>query len=659
MFFDDLNIGARKKDTALRQPPPVPNTGWVPPRELPNLSNAVMISIDTETKDPALSTEGPGWARGKGHIVGVSLGAIDKFNNVGTWYFPLRHEFQPEDNLDPKVIIPWLKTQLETPHIPKVFANASYDIGWLTEENIYVKGEINDVQFAETLLNDDFKVNLEFLGNKYVGKGKDSSAMYRWLAETYGGNINSDQRKNIFRCPPKLVGYYAESDALLPLLILQKQYTKLAEEDLLDVYRMECDSIIMLVRMRMAGVTIDLKKAEQLYAELAIDIQIATKNLSDTIGFPVNVNSGQDLKKMFDKLGLEYPSTAAGNPSFQKEFLNTVENPLIKFVLEIREMEKIRSTFIRSYILESNVNGKIYCQFHPMKNESSGTKTGRFASSTPKLQNIPVRSKLGKRVRKLFIPDEGHVAWRKSDYSQIEYRMLAHYASGPGSNELRETYNNDPKTDYHTVVQNNVKKITGIEIDRKPIKNINFGLLYGQSERGLAYKAGFTEAQAKDVFKAYHQGATYVKPTMDAIAQEVHEFGYIKTVMGRRTRFNLWEKKGFGERSTPIPYDQALSRYGSNIIRSNAFRGVNYKLQGSAADVIKKAMLACFTNGVFEVTGMPKLQVHDELDFSVKSYSKEQKEAYNEMEYLLENALKLNIPVKVETGEGPNWGEIE
>ena len=680
MFFEDEEITPRKA-ARLKAPPPIPETGWRPPQYFPNLSDAVVISFDVETKETDFG-HGPGWSRGKGHIVGFSVGAIDRRGNRGKWYFPVRHEIEPEWNLDPKPCFAWLKETLETPRIPKVGANVLYDIGWLTEEDIYVFGELHDVQFAEALLDEQGEVALEYLGGKYLGEGKETAELYAWLAAAYGGDANQRQRANIYQAPPRLVGPYAESDADLPLRVLEAQWKHLTAEGLLELYRMECDLIPLLIRMRRAGVSIDIPAAEQLFVELGHDITRLKAELFGKTGVQANVNSGDDLAKVFDAAGIEYPRTAGGKPSFRKEFLKGLEHPIADLVNEIREHEKIKGTFVKSYLLESNVNGKVYCQFHPLRGDEGGTKTGRFSSSDPNLQNIPVRTKLGKKVRKAFIPDYGHHSWKRYDYSQIEYRMLAHFAVDGKeldivrviefwkdingvwgmdnfADSLRATYNADPKTDYHDVVQRNVKEITGLHIDRKPIKNINFGLLYGQSEKGLAFKAGFTPEQARGVFTAYHQGAPYVKPTMAAVGLEVQTFGFVRTILGRRTRFNMWEPSGRGEFGVALPYEAAIRQYGHRIRRAFEYRGVNYKLQGSAADVMKRAMLAAANSGVFDVIGVPRLTVHDELDFSVIEDSPIQNEAWAYLTHVLENSTPLRIPVRVDFGSGPNWGSIE
>ena len=660
MFFEEEDLGQLKKKAALRLAPPVPDTGWLPPREFPNLAGAAVISFDTETKETDFE-HGPGWGRNKGHIIGFSLAAIGRDGSRGKWYFPVRHEFEPQYNLDPASCFAWLKTQLETPHIPKVGANLLYDIGWLTSENIYVSGELHDVQFAEALLNEDGEVNLEYLGQKYAGVGKESETLYCWLAEAYGGDASPKQRENLFRAPARLVGAYAESDADLPLRVLEKQWPIIQAEGLSDVYRMECDSIYLLTRMRLTGVNIDLAAAERLYVELAGDIQKLNLQLHEQTGVWANVDSSGDLARVFDAAGIPYKRTAKGAPSFTKDFLKTVEHPIADLVREIREHSKIRNTFIRSYILESNVNGRVHCQFHPLRGDDGGTRSGRFSSDKPNLQNIPVRSKLGKRVRTLFIPDAGHMAWEKDDYSQIEYRFLAHFAVGDGADMVRDRYSQDPKTDYHEMTQELVKLIANMLIERKPIKNINFGLLYGMGEAKLARQIGIAMKIAKEIFKAYHQGNPYVKATMDAAANEAQMRGFVKTILGRRSRFNLWEPRqiNYEQRAIALPHDAALRAYGADIQRAHTHKAINRKLQGSAADIIKKGMHRCWKEGVFDVIGVPKLQVHDELDFSVIDDSPAQREAYRYMRYVLENAIELRVPVIVDSGRGPNWGAIE
>jgi DNA polymerase I-like protein with 3'-5' exonuclease and polymerase domains len=667
MFFDDFELIPRKR-ARLKVPPPIPETGWRPPSSFPNLSTALAIAFDTETREDDFA-HGPGWARGKGRIVGFSVAALGHAGERWRGYFPLRHEVEAHNNLDPETCLSWARHVLEsTPHIPKIGANLLYDVGWLTEENVFVAGPLLDVQFAEALIDESGDTNLDWLGEKYLGVGKHASLLYEWCARAYGGNATGIQRSNIFRAPPSLVGPYAEADAEMCFDIFSRQRAILEREGTLSLFDMECSLIRLLVRMRRQGVQVDLDRAAELHYRLKLDIEAKEKALHDEHGLRVNVDSNDDVSKLFDVAGVPYPRTLPssrhpnGQPSFQKDWLKAQEHPVGKAVNYIRELKKVRSTFLRSYILESNVRGRLHCQFHPLRSDDGGAKTGRFSSSDPNLQNIPVRTKEGKEVRTIFVPFHGHAKFNKKDYSQIEYRMLAHFAVGPGSEELRAKYNNDPKTDYHDVVQTNVKNITGILIERRPIKNLNFGLLYGQGEGLLAQKNNFEKRQATEVFKAYHLGAPYAKPTMAAIAQEVQIYGYVTTILGRRTRFEMWEpiETNYNEGRQPaLPYELAVRRYGPRIKRAFDYRGVNYKLQGSAADVIKKAMVALDQSGVFDVTGVPLLQVHDELDWSIPDESPIVAEAHRFIEYTLETAVTAKVPIKVDSKYGPNWGAID
>jgi DNA polymerase I-like protein with 3'-5' exonuclease and polymerase domains len=204
MFFDDVDIAPKKRVT-LRLPPPIPHTGWTPPSEFPNLSAATCIAFDTETKDIDLVDMGPGWARKRGHIVGVSIAAEDRLGNTGKWYFPVRHEVQPEFNMNPDNVFGFLKPVLEDRRTAKIGANLMYDIGWLTEENIFVDGPLLDVQFAEALVCEDL-VALDILGRKYLGIGKTTNMLYEWLERAYPETSDRQRRADIFRAPPSLVG---------------------------------------------------------------------------------------------------------------------------------------------------------------------------------------------------------------------------------------------------------------------------------------------------------------------------------------------------------------------------------------------------------------------------------------------------------------------
>ncbi len=649
LFWEDLPV-SRKRGDIVRPQPPIPDTGWKPPTYFPDLSRANVISIDTETYDPDLLDCGPGWARGVGHIVGVSVGA----DNGGRWYFPVAHEVEPEDNLDQEKVFAWLRAALANKSQPKVGANILYDLGWLRQHGIEVAGDLYDVQYAEALLHESAQVGLDILGEKYLKEGKESNLLYQWCADFYGGNPTGKQRANIYRSPPRLVGPYAESDADLPLRIIDLQYPHLHSEGLYEVFRMECDLIRLQMDMRFEGVQINISRAEQVREELLkkeVEYQARLKKL---VGFECNVNSNDDLSKAFDSIGLAYGRTAKGAPSFTKPFLNSLDHPVGEVIREIRTCQKMVGTFIDSYLLKNHINEKVYCQFHALRGEGGGTRSGRYSSSTPNLQNIPSRDPvLGPLLRSMFIPDHGHLYWRKYDYSQIEYRFLVHYAQGPGSYAIQQFFNDNPDADYHQVTQQLVKDKTGIWLERKAIKGINFGLIYGMGIPKLTKTLGLTRVKGKELFAAYHTGAPFVQPTMDYFSKQALSTGTVETIMGRRSRFDLWEPSN--RKGIPLPYDKAILQYGG-IKRAYAHKALNRALQGSAADLMKKAMLKCYQDGIFNETGIPRLTVHDELNFSDPGGHEK---AFKEMLNVMETALSLKIPIKADAEIGENWGHVK
>lgn len=666
MFWEDTAVSSRGQKVA-RTMPSIPETGWKAPLQFPDLSRATHMSLDIETYDPDLLDKGPGWARGVGHIVGVSIGAPGH----GRWYFPIRHEVCPEENLDPEIVFRWLRETLGNPAQPKIGANIIYDVGWLEYEGCPVRGELVDVQFAEALLDERAKVGLEILAQKYLGEGKTSSILYQWCSDFYGGPPNSDQRKNIYRAPPSLVGPYAESDADLPLRLAPILYRLMESEGVLPVFRMECGLIPLMIKMRIAGVRVDIPKAEEMSAALHAREAIGEAKLSEIAGVKLDANStGATLAKAFDRLGLKYPRTApsrlhpTGQPSFTKKFLETVDNPISLAIRDLRRLNKLRTVFIDSYILNSHIGGMVYGQFHLLRGDEGGTRSGRLSSSTPNLQNIPIRDQeLAKLIRGMFVPDLGHRFWRKYDYSQIEYRFLIHYAVGEGSEEIRRHFNLHPDTDYHEMTLDMVAPYAGWDVStpelrkiaRRPIKNINFGLIYGMGVDKLSGDLGLSRKDGKTLFANYHRAVPFAKKTADATSEEAKQSGVITTIMGRKSRFDLWGPTGYNSDAVGLTLDKAVLAYG-RIERAYTHKALNRRLQGSAADLMKKAMWDCWTQGIFDATGVPRLTVHDELDFSDPGG---RDEAFREMNYVMENCIRLKIPVKAELDIGPDWGNCK
>ena len=428
------------------------------------------------------------------------------------------------------------------------------------------------------------------------------------------------------------------------------------KENLLDIFIMECELIPLYVAMRFAGVSVNLDYAEKLREDLQGKEIIVQEQLNKTAGFGVNVNASDSLAKVFDGVGLSYGKTKKGNPSFTKDFLKTVEHPVADLIREVRKLSKLRGTFVESYILESAINGKVYGQFHPLRGDSGGTRSGRYSSSNPNLQNIPSRDKIiAPMIRGLFMPDEGHPFWRCYDYSQIEYRFLVHYAVGKSGHAARKLFNDNPDLDYHDFAQSLVKEKTGMFIERKPIKNINFGLIYGMGKSTLAEQLGLTKSKAGHLFQAYFEAVPFAKDTMDDVMEIAQKTGQITTILGRKSRFDTWEPSNWQDKRRALPYEWALKEYGQ-IQRAYTHKALNRRLQGSAADLLKVDMHQCWTQGIFDETGVPRLTVHDELDFSDPGGKDK---AFNEMQHIMETAIPLKIPVKVDFEIGKDWGHVK
>lgn len=663
MRFDEVGLfwqdppRVRGKNVA-RVMPDIPETNWRKPAEYPDLRGSPYISFDVESYDPHLREHGPGWARGDGHVIGISMSAILR-GKPWSRYYPFKHEVCTDQNLPKDDVLSWANEQLVR-NQPKIGANLIYDVGWLRQEGVGVGGELHDVQFAEALLSESAHVSLDILGRKYVGEGKDTDQLYQWLAAYYGGGTNSNQRANLYRCPPCLVGPYAETDASLPVSVLKAQWPMLEQLGLQELYRLECDLIPLLVEMRFAGVPVSLDRAEQVRSVLVAEEKELGRQLKCMVGFDVNVNAADSLAKAFVKLGLAFNKTKSGKPSFDKSFLPSVTHPIGKLILEQRKIRQTKRTFIEGAVLEAHVKGIVYPQFHPLRGDDGGARSGRFSSSNPNYQNLPSRDeRIGPLVRTLIIPDfrVGHTKWRRKDYSQMEYRLLAHYAIGQRSDDVRRRYQHDPNTDYHRLVQELIVELTGVDLPRKIVKNINFGLCYGMGVEHLAEVIGLALAEAKKVFEAYHKAAPFTKATMQACAREAAETGVITTILGRRSQFELWEAIEYRgrDRLPALPYSMARAKYG-DVKRAFTHKALNRRLQGSNADFMKKAMLQCWKDGAFAVCGVPRITVHDELDFS-QGDGNDVEKAFAYVAHIMETCIPVRVPIRVDTQTGASWGD--
>lgn len=683
-LYDNDQV-ALKAQTHLRALPTFRDNGWRPlqPWQWPDMRDCCFISHDTENKELDFDN-GAGWAREAVIPVGHSLTGYWRDGTSKSLYLPMRHEVDAHLNLNPDTVTRYVRDQLHTAHIPKGYANGIYDIGTSTESAIYVQGTVHEIQFAESLLSEDENVALEVLAKKWLGEGKDSNEMYEWSAQAYGGNPTGAQRANIYRISPMLVGPYAEQDSALIRPILWKQWQHMDQEQLLDLYRMECKLIKLLVRMRMQGCRIDLPYIDTLSIEVdqALKIAIAEFHVLTGIHTSDSCPTG-DIAKAFDKLGIPYRITdVTKKPSITADDLKLIPHRVAALALEIRQLGKVKSTFIEGTLRSKHLNGILHGSFEPMRGEAgTGARTGRFVSNNPNLQTIPVRTELGKKIRKAFIPFDGHHCFTEQDVSQYEYRLLANFSvdriggtdrdpifgPGPTSNKLRERYRTDPDTDYHDQTRGMILEKTGKILERKPTKTVNFGLMNLMGIDLLAFELSLPTKEVRTLLDAYHEANPYVKASAKHFEREAQRTGYVKTAMGRRRRFNLWEPKPQWDDETKtytkwpgLRYQHALATYGQNIQRARCHTALNSITQGSNADGIKAWMVNADDAGVFDVIGVPLLTVHDALGFSQIDNSPRTLQAFDHLKHLGETALPmLTIPIRVDTARGPNWGTLE
>ena len=611
---------------------------WNIPSEFPDLRHHKQIAIDLETCDPKLTTLGPGWVRNDGFIVGVAVAA-------GDWqgYFPIRHA--NGHNLDPKITMRWLQKQLDTPHIDKIMHNATYDLGWLQAENVNVQGRIVDTMITGALVDENrYSYSLDNLGRDYLGERKDEKLL-RVAAAEWG----LDPKAEMYKLPPEFVGRYAEQDAGMTLRLWERFKIELDKQDLWNIWNLETGLIRMMVKMREMGVRVDLEKAARTKVYLKEKIKELKAEIHRLTGLKIEPWASASLQAVFEELGLEYPRTEAGAPSFTKQFLQLHEHPIAQMIVKLREFDKADSTFIDT-ILRHQHKGRIHCEFHQLRSDDGGTVTGRFSSSNPNLQQIPARDKeIKKLIRGLFVPEEG-CKWGSFDYSSQEPRLLVHFAASlNGDNRhamvdriVEEYHNGD--VDLHQMVAD----IAGI--DRKSAKVVNLGIMYGMGKGKLAAQLDISEQEASDLLATHHLKVPFVKGLADIATKQATANGQIRTLLGRRCRFHLWEPASFGYKK-PLPFDEAMKEYGSPLRRAFVYKALNKLIQGSAADQTKKAMFDCNEAGL-----LPMLTVHDELCFSVES-----DEQARRIKDIMENGLSdvLKVPSKVDVDLKDNWGEVE
>ena len=610
-----------------------PQTEWLPPEEFPDLSKYDEIAIDLETKDPELTKMGSGAIIGKGEVVGIAVA-------VEGWcgYYPIAHG--GGGNMDKTMVLKWFQDVLNT-KASKIFHNAMYDVCWIRAMGLKINGTIIDTMIASALCDENqFRFDLNTCAKRYVGTGKDEAALYA-AAKEWG----IDPKGEMYKLPAMYVGQYAEKDAAITLQLWQYLKTEIVNQDIQSIFDMETELFPCLVDMRFLGVRVDVQAASKLKKQLVAREESALLAVKKETGIEPQIWAARSIAKVFEKLKLPYDVTEKTSaPSFTKNFLQNHPHPVVQKIAQAREVNKAHTTFIDT-ILKHSHKGRIHAEINQLRGDNGGTVTGRFSYSNPNLQQIPARNKeLGPMIRSLFVPEEGHT-WGVFDYSQQEPRLVVHYAALQnlyGVDDVLDSYNNDPNTDFHTIVADMAN------IPRSQAKTINLGLFYGMGKNKLQAELGVDKETSDELFKQYHDRVPFVKQLMDNVMQRAQQRGQIRTLLGRLCRFHLWEPNMFGMHKA-MTHDAALLEHGPGIRRAYTYKALNKLIQGSAADMTKKAMIELYKEGI-----IPHIQVHDELDISIES-----PEHASKIKEIMENAVELKVPNKVDYESGSNWGNIK
>lgn len=610
---------------------------WRPPSlsELPSWSSAKRVGIDIETKDPQLTTLGPG-VRRDGEVVGISFSIEDGPSH----YLPIRHE--GGDNLDEHQVWEYLRDQARIFTGIIAGANLGYDLDYLVHNGVDLRPKFfRDCQVAEPLIDDlQDNYNLEAICARHGIPGKDES-----LLRDAASSWKIDAKKDMWRLPARYVGAYAEADADRPLRLLRRQERLIDDQDLWQIYDLESRVLPILVKMRRRGVAVDLRRLQEVEDWSIQEERECLEAVYDATG--VRIGIGEVEKKgpvamALEHVGVKLEKTPTGQPKIDKNTLDRIEHPIGMKLARAKKMSKLRSTFADS-IRRHVVGGRIHCTFNGLRaeredGESKGALYGRLSSTDPNLQQQPSRDDFAALWRSIYVPDKRY--WACNDYSQQEPRWLVHFAEVTNcakAHEAAERYRNDPNTDNHQMMAD----MTGLP--RKEAKIIYLGKCYEMGGRKFAHslklptkmvhsrrknkmvEVAGDEAQA--ILNQFDREAPFVKQLSRKCQDAVKSKGYIKTVLGRRCRFRWmedWRK-----------YD-------------DQHKALNRLIQGSSADQTKQAMIDADEAG-FEL----QLQVHDELDFSTDS--REEAEMLAEV---MRNCVPCNVPAKVDVELGPNWGDI-
>ena len=649
--------------------------------ELPEVKvkDGDVVAVDLETYDPNLKTHGSGAIIGKGKVCGIALAYDDK-----KFYFPMAHKEDegPASNLAPSLVWRSLNKKIfQNEKVKKVFHNAMYDVCWIRAvTGMMLKGPIYDTMIAASIIDENRpRYSLDSLAKDYLGESKYKGDLTDRALEEHGV---SDPMSNMHLLPHDLVKDYAEQDVNLTLQ-LWKKFEKIIKtpvntksknkKTLENIFDLETRLFPCLVEMRFKGVRVDEEKAKLLGGDLKKEQAKIIEAIKKETKISVDIWAADSIQPLLEQQKItDYKVTPkTGRVSITKSYLESHPNKYLKMIAKARQLDKLFNTFVHG-ILKFVHKGRIHAEINQIRSEKGGTVTGRFSMSNPNLQQIPSRSDQGNKIRGLFLPEEDH-KWASFDYSQQEPRLVVHYALKNGlhgAEDMADEYNKNPNTDFHEIVAKMAK------ITRKQAKTINLGLFYGMGKTKLARSLELEDDEAKELFNQYHTKVPFVRKLSNGLQDFAEKNKNIFTLEDRFCRFDKWEpvnkewnaekgvfeiseykevegKKQIVKSSVPIlKREEAENRYLANKVRNQeandpncnnfedyyrpafTYKALNRLIQGSAADMTKKAMVLLFEEGI-----VPHIQIHDELCFSIKTEDEAKK-----IKNIMEKAIELKVP---------------
>ena len=642
-----------------------------------DLTDVTTVAVDLETYDPSLKKHGSGAIRGEGFVCGIAI-ATDK----QTVYYPIAHAMT--DNLDPTTTWKYLNEKLfQNENIAKVFHNAMYDVCWIRAvTGMMPKGQLLDTMIAASVLDETrMRYSLDSISKDYL---KESKYKYDLQEKSLAEFGIKDPMSNMHKLSYSLVKEYAEQDVNLTLKLWNIFEKKLNEvlyintdtnenKTCKNIFDLETKLFPCLVDMKFKGVRIDTQKAEKLGKLLEKRRDNLLKIIKARTGVDVEIWASASIKKLLDQQRItDYKKTPkSGMPQLPKNYLKTHSNRFLRMIAKARECDKAKGAFVEG-LLSYVHKGRIHADINQIRSDQGGTVTGRFSMSNPNLQQIPARGFIGKKMRELFIPEQGQ-EWGSFDYSQQEPRIVVHYALKlglPGTDSLEEEFNKDD-ADFHQIVADMAN------IPRTTAKTINLGLFYGMGKLKLEKELNLSKKEANVLFNTYHKKVPFVKLLSQTLITFAEDHKLLYTLGDRFCRFNKWETRDRKwnddiKRFEPVPIlteeeaktafkAELLEKYKGKVVDNYmkdfkynykpafTYKALNRLIQGSAADMTKKAMVQLYERGI-----LPQIQIHDELCLSIKD--DKQKET---IKNVMEKSLPLLIKNKVNCLTGSSWGDCK